>query len=237
MQENRQQTYWIVIVTVFIIILSAHGRPFPWTDSNIQKRITLKVPISGFPHGRSDGKMLPLPAGWCRCEAGLQYWLQPPSVVRFLSVFLFFLVFLLWITPFVVCYFSHPYSGYFHESLEVLAAAIQAQSIFTDRLLVYGFLINKWPIVCGHHGSQCGPYFNLSFKQERCYKYYRVETFELSQSNSNVNSTNRVVTGDWKYSCTLEVLVFLLGKILYLHFYIHLTAGVIDFFVDFLIIL
>lgn len=84
----------------------------------------------------------------------LLYWLQPPSVVRLLR---FFLSFLLWITLFVVCYFSHPYSAYFHESLKVLAAAIQAQSIFTDRLLVYGFLINKWPIVSvGQRGTQSG---------------------------------------------------------------------------------
>lgn len=56
-----------------------------------------------------------------------------------------------------MCYFSHPYSAYFHESLKVLAAAIQAQSIFTDRLLVYGFLINKWPIVSvGQRGTQSG---------------------------------------------------------------------------------
>lgn len=39
----------------------------------------------------------------------------------------------------------------------MLAAAIQAQSIFTDRLLVYGFLINKWPIVSvGQRGTQSG---------------------------------------------------------------------------------
>lgn len=68
----------------------------------------------------------------------------------------FFLSVLLWITPFVVCYFSHPYSAYFHESLKVLAAAIQAQSIFTDRLLVDGFLINKWPIVCGQRRTHSG---------------------------------------------------------------------------------
>lgn len=119
------------------------------------------------------------PAGWCGCEAGLQHWLQPPSVVRFLSSLLFSVRFLLWITPFVVSYFSHPCSGCFHESLKVLSAAIQAQSIITDRLLVYGFLINKWPIVSGHHGIQCGTHFYFGTIQEPCYKYYCVETFVL----------------------------------------------------------
>lgn len=123
--------YLFIVVNVFIIIVS-----FPWAAQRSSAR-------SGFPRASLQAA----------AHVKLLYWLQPPSVVRLLR---FFLSVLLWITPFVVCYFSHPYSAYFHESLKVLAAAIQAQSIFTDRLLVDGFLINKWPIVCGQRRTHSG---------------------------------------------------------------------------------
>lgn len=70
-------------------------------------------------------------------DVKLQYWLQPPSVVRFQSVF--FLLFCELLSLLCVDFPIHSYSDCFHESL---------QTVFTDRLLVYGFLITKWPFVC-----------------------------------------------------------------------------------------
>lgn len=57
--------------------------------------------------------------------------------------------------------------------------------------LVYGFLINKWPIVCGHQGIQSGPEFNFRLKQKQCNKYYGVKTFVLPNSIFTVQFKSR----------------------------------------------
>lgn len=178
--------------------------------------------MSGFPHGRSDGKMLPFPAGWCRCEAAVL------------------------ITASICCAFSRPFSffptSFYCELLPLLCVIfpihtqaismshtkcsvlqsrpkvfLQTDSLFMVFSSINGLLSPDTMGFCVGHilifVSKRITAVNIIVCRHLLYE------ITFSRSNPKVNSRDRVASRDRKYSRTvlqysLEVLQFLLWELL-----------------------